>query len=130
MIYGQPTPIVMPSEMQIVCQMIQSKGIGHAADYPGKKRLLLEHIGDAIDTAPGSGPSQAKQLLLTLINSDGITKAKPQTIPEIAAVLNLKEREHSRLRIMLDYFDKERRIVRSFSLEEAGQPHPLLLLGS
>lgn len=125
-IYGQPTPIVMPSEMQIVCQMIQSKGIGHAADYPGKKRLLLEHIGDAIDTAPGSGPSQAKQLLLTLINSDGITKAKPQTIPEIAAVLNLKEREHSRLRIMLDYFDKERRIVRSFSLEEAGQPHKVV----
>lgn len=118
-VHGQQSQIVLPAELQIVCQMVQTKGISSAALYPGKKRLLLEHVSDAIDTVPGSDPTQVKQVLLNLINADGVTKARPQSIEDLAAVLRLRERDYPRLRRMLTYLDTERRIVRSFKPDQA-----------
>lgn len=43
-IHGQRKKIVLPSELQIVFQMVQTKRIANAGAYPGKRRLL-DYIG-------------------------------------------------------------------------------------
>lgn len=114
-IHGQRKSIILPSELQIVFQMVHAKRIDSATSYPGKRRLLLDYISEAIDTTPGADPSQAKQLLLCLTDANGVTRAKPQTLAQLAEQLR---QEPGRLRRMLEHLDHRRHIVRSFSSKQ------------
>jgi hypothetical protein len=115
-IHGQPTQIVLPAELQIVFQMLDAKRIVRLDQYPGKRRLLLDYISDAIDTMPGTDPAQAKQLLLSLIDNNGVTRAKPQTLAQLASVL---QQEPAQLRSRLDYLDHQRHLVRTYRCQNA-----------
>lgn len=118
-IHGQRKQIVLPSELQIVFQMVHAKRIVSADAYPGKRQLLIDYISEAIDTTPGTDPSQARQLLLGLIDVNGVTRAKPQTLEQLAAQLR---QDPLRLRRMLDHLDRSRHIVRSFSVKPDDGP--------
>lgn len=125
---GQSTEMVLPSELQIVCQMIQTRGVTTVRQYPGKKTLLLRHIEDAIGgTVNGNWESRlARQLLLSLVDPNGLTKARPQTLDELAQTLHLRQQDRSKLEAMLGYFDKQRRIVRCLSQQRDEGP-PLVV---
>ncbi len=119
-IAGIQCRIVLPAELQIVCQMVQTKRFT-AATYPGKNTLLQGHVQEAIDTTPSTSPQKAKQLLLSLVNPVEFTKAEPQTLQQIAGHLQMKERDWPQLRSMLEHFDQHRRIVNSRTIEQGGE---------
>jgi len=100
--------LVLPAELQIVCQMVISLNIESVLSYPGKQQLMPHYIESAIRSAP-TDQVTAKKILLSLINENGFTRAQPQTVTEIAKHAGgLSERS---VRRVLEFLDKYRYIV-------------------
>lgn len=74
--------IVLPAELQIVCQMLQLRGTTDASQYPGKQRLIIDYVNEAIESSPNR--QQTLRILQTLIGSDGRSRSEPQTVDSIA----------------------------------------------
>ncbi len=117
--YGERRKYVLPTELQIVFQMVQSRRIDRDENYPGKKKLLLDYISEAIATVPGADSPLVKQLLLSLIDAGGLTKAKPQTLAQLAQ--QMQEAPETVRRVLL-HLDLHRHIVRTFHPEKPGRP--------
>jgi hypothetical protein len=116
--FGQLRRYVLPTELQIVFQMVQSRRIRRSEDYPGKKRLLLDYVSEAIATVPAADPPLVKQLLLCFMDSNGLTKAKPQTLPQLARQIQTRDLVH--LRQTLHHLDRNRHMIRSFHAQPDG----------
>lgn len=113
--HGERRRYVLPTELQIVFQMVQSRRIYRDENYPGKKKLLLDYISEAIATVPGADPPLVKQLLLALIDAGGQTKAKPQTLTQLAHQV---QAEAETVRRILLHLDLNRHVVRSLHPEK------------
>jgi ATPase family associated with various cellular activities (AAA) len=111
--------IVLPAELQIVCQMIQRRGWSDARQYPGKERLIRDYVIEAIETSRNG--EQTKRILLKLIHENGLTRSRPRTAAEIAADIgSLNEAVAAK---HLQHLDRECRLVNEVVLrEEAGSP--------
>lgn len=98
--------IILPPELQIVCQMVERRGWRHPSQYVGKARLIRAYINDAISSSPN--PNIAKRLLTALLHENGVTRAQPRAAAAIGRAIGLAETETRRY---LDYFDRECRLV-------------------
>lgn len=100
-------PIILPTELQIVCQMVQRRGWTQARQYIGKEMLIRDYINEAVEASPSPGLS--KLVLLSMVHEDRISRAQPQTPTEIAHNINsLNEKE---ARQHLTHLDVNYRLV-------------------
>lgn len=79
---AETEPIVLPAELQIVCQMVQRRGWVEARQYTGKESLIRDYLSEAIQASPN--PHLSNLVLLDLVHENKITRAQPQTPEEIA----------------------------------------------
>lgn len=104
---SETEPIVLPAELQIVCQMVQRRRWSDAKQYTGKERLIRDYLSDALEASPN--PTHSKLVLLAMIHENGITRSQPRTAREIAEKINtLSEGDAQR---QLDYLDRGCRLV-------------------
>jgi hypothetical protein len=104
---AETEPIVLPAELQIVCQMVQRRGWVEARQYTGKESLIRDYLGEAIQASPN--PHLSNLVLLDLVHENKITRAQPQTPEEIAwknSALNAAEALRH-----LEYLDVHYRLV-------------------
>ena len=113
------TRIVLPAELQIVCQMIQRRGWSDVRQYVGKERLIRDYVSEAIETSPNR--VQTKRILLELVHENGLTRAQPRTAAEVAYNIGgLTEPLASR---HLKHLDQSWRLVNQVVLrDEADRP--------
>ncbi len=104
---GQHEPIVLPAELQIVCQMVQRRSLGDVRKYPGKQRLLSDYVSDAIETSPNR--DTARRVLACLIHQNGITRSHPKTAAEVAQAIT--NGEVALVGRHLHYLDKTCRLL-------------------
>lgn len=110
LVHGELRNVVLPTEMQIVCQMVQAQGIRRASEYRGKRQIIRDYVDKAIKTAP-SGEDLARNVLLALIDDNRLTKAKPQSLAQIAA--RTQAGNTGRVQHLLDWLDEERHLIQT-----------------
>jgi hypothetical protein len=74
--------VVLPAELQIVCQMVQRRNIARPSQYPGKATLLYEYLEDSLATS--SRPDDARRVIRSLVNAETETRAASRSAAEIA----------------------------------------------
>jgi hypothetical protein len=112
---AETEPIVLPAELQIVCQMIQRRGWVEARQYTGKEWLIRDYLNEAIQTSPN--PHLSNLVLLGMIHDNKITRAQPQTPEEIAHKISaLNSAEALR---HLEYLDVNYRLVSQVVRQES-----------
>lgn len=100
-------PIVLPAELQIVCQMVQRRGWVEARQYTSKEQLIRDYLAEAIEASPS--PNLSKLMLLALIHENNISRAQPQTPAEIARKVSALTAIEARR--YLEYLDVNCRLV-------------------
>lgn len=125
LVHGELRNVVLPTEMQIVCQMVQAQGIRRASEYRGKRQIIRDYVDKAIKTAP-SGEDLARNVLLALIDDNRLTKAKPQSLGQIAA--RTQASNTGRVQHLLDWLDEERHLIQTKPAQK-GQNEALYELG-
>lgn len=106
---GVHEEIVLPAELQIVCQMVQRAGITETSRYPGKQRLIHAYVREAIDQVPTSS-EDAVQVLLALLHENRVTRSSPQTSAQVAKRSGVAL---SRVQVLLRRLEDEYRLVAS-----------------
>jgi hypothetical protein len=109
----EPITVVIPAELQIVCHMVQSRGIAVDRDYPGKERLIRDYVSEAIQESADS--LQTRRILASLVATNGITRAAPQSARELSERLQGLDERHT-VKI-LRYLESRRLIVEVVSTE-------------
>lgn len=116
---AETEPIVLPAELQIVCQMVQRRGWVEVRQYTGKEWLIRDYLNEAIQASPN--PHLSNLVLLGMIHDNKITRAQPQTPEEIASKISaLTPAETHR---HLEYLDVNYRLVSQVVRQESLDAH-------
>ncbi len=117
---GHQHAIVLPAELQIVCQTLYQRGSLRAAEYPGKHALMREYVRRAINES--GEPKRTLELLTLLVEEGGATRRPARTAAEIARHTKLFSEAEARstlARIEQDY----RLVTRLESVDlQTGEP--------
>ena len=104
---GETRILILPAELQIVCQVVQQRGWTRPDQYTNKIKLIRDYVREAVDSSPD--PTLTQAILIALIHDNGITRAEPQTTQQLSS--RLEKADANGISEQLEYLDRQRRLV-------------------